>query len=362
VNTDVLFHARNRRGLGHFMRAQNIAAELHQQQPACRIHIHATRPPDPCLLDSSALSISSEADTSWEEMVTASQPQVLVHDTTMSGGGTALSGGTSNHSTKRVLVLRRRSVDQHHALLNDPELRQVSRFIVPHTYEEFGLELHEWMRDRTHFVGPIGRRPVAERAAAVRARLGVGPDDFLITATVGGGGFEQQAERFFEIVAACIPALASTQRQITWLVVLGPNYARPERADSFAHLPNTRAVVTQPRLVDTIAASDLVFAEGGYNTVTEVLLAQTPAVFIPSDRKLDDQRERVERVARTGAAVVVDPQDSLSCTTTAVQEVLADRAAFRALQIAAKSHTIQLGNAQAAAVIGSLLKHRSTLP
>jgi predicted glycosyltransferase len=355
VNTDVLFHARNRRGLGHFMRAQNIAAELHQQQPSCRIHIHATRPPDPCLFDNSALSISSEADTSWEEMVTASRPQVLVHDTTM-------SGGTSDHSTKRVLVLRRRSVDQHQALLNDPELRQVCRFIVPHTYEEFGLELHEWMRDRTHFVGPIGRRPVAETAAAVRDRLGVGTHDFLITATVGGGGFEQQAERFFEIVEACIPAVAAAQREMTWLVVLGPNYAHPERADAFAQLPNTRAVVTEPRLVDTIAASDLVIAEGGYNTVTEVLLAQTPAVFIPSDRKLDDQRERVDRVARTGAAVVVDPQDSLSCTTTAVQELLADRAAFKAMEIAARSHTIQLGNAQAAAVIGSLLKHGSALP
>jgi predicted glycosyltransferase len=354
VSTGVLFHARNRRGLGHFIRAQNIATELQRQNQNCPIRIHATQVPAVDLVEPSML-VTSESEGSWEDVVESFRPEVIVHDTTITAGPARL-----DYCPKRVLVLRRRGLDQHEALLNEPQLRTVSKFIIPHTCEEFGLELPHWVRTRAHFVGPIGRIPDSVKAAAVRTRLGVAPDGLLITATVGGGGFESQADRFFEIVAACAAALASIRSRITFLIVLGPNYARPEVASSLALLPNTRVVVVEPRVVDAIAASDFVIAEGGYNTVTEVILAQTPAIFIPSRRKLDDQRERVDRVAATGAALVVDPAGELSSIASFICARLSDESALDRMRTSARAHRIELGNAEAASVILSLLGPKSS--
>jgi predicted glycosyltransferase len=360
MSTDVLFHARNQRGLGHFIRAQNIATELARQDQRCEIQIHTTQRPDPNLVQSPA-TITSEADVSWGDVVSATRPQVIVHDTTINGGipgGRAGAERSLESHPKRVLVLRRRSIEQHEALLNEPELRQVSKFVVPHPPEEFGLDLPTWIRDRTHFVGPIGRSPDLHNVAAVRTRLGVGPGDFLVTVTVGGGGFAAQADRFFEIVAACIARL-TVQRRVTFLIVLGPNYAKPELASTLEMLPNTTVVVVEARLVDAIAASDLVIAEGGYNTVTEVLLAQTPAIFIPSQRKLDDQRERVERIAATGAALVVDPESPLAEIASVICARIGDCSAVDLMRASARANQIQLGNTEAASVILSLLSRKT---
>ena len=352
-----LFHARNRRGLGHLMRAYNIASALRVLDPHCPVHIHATRQPDPTLFeaDSSAFTITNDSVVAWDTVVEALRPEVIVHDTTLTVGDARL-----DYEPERVLVIRRRTVGQHEELLNDPLLRLVSRFIVPHSREEFGLDLPPWVEHRTHFVGPIVRRPEPRSINEIRRRFGADPGDVLVTATVGGGGFDEQADRFFEIVAACVPGLVAARANVRCLVVLGPNYSNPAMARRLGALPNTTLVAIEPRLVDVIAASDLVIAEGGYNTVTEVSLAQVPAVFIPSRRKLDDQRERVCRVAGTGAALVVYPESPVAETASTVCALMGDPSTLLSMRSAASTRTFSLGNDAAAAVISSLRSRSCT--
>ena len=352
MTSTALFHARNRRGLGHLMRAQNIASALRESGPHVTPHVHATHRPDPALWDDE-IALTTDSDRSWAATRTRLRPTVIIHDTTLAHD--LAEARREGDDARTVLVLRRRHVDQHHELLARHDLSCIDRFIVPHTIEEFGHELPARVGGRTSFVGPIARRPNDAGRAAIRRQLGIDPTEFLVTATVGGGGFAEQADRFFEIVGAMIDAVSATRPDAHFAVVLGPNYRNDQVADQLRRRSATTVVTVEPRLVDLVAASDLVIAEGGYNTVTEVRLAQTPTIFIPSLRRLDDQAERVELVAKTGAAVVVFPGDPLNLASDLAGALAGNNAQLAGMRSAAAARPLTLGNDAAARIITSLV-------
>lgn len=172
--------------------------------------------------------------------------------------------------------------------------------------------------------------------------------------TAGGGGFVDQADRLFSLVADAIRRVAGEGLCARWLVVLGPNHPGSPSAEALRALPDVTVVAATPRLVDVVAAADLVIAEGGYNTVAEVRLAGAPAVFVPSARRLDDQAERVRRVADSGAAYVVDPAGPDQALSELVVELLSQPPRLEALKSAAQATGIVLGNEQAGAIIAAM--------
>jgi UDP-N-acetylglucosamine:LPS N-acetylglucosamine transferase len=83
------------------------------------------------------------------------------------------------------------------------------------------------------------------------------------------------------------------------LVIQGPKFEQSIRA-----LDGMTVIPYEPEIGNLIAISSLVISEGGYNTVHEIRLAKTPAIFLPTAKHYDDQEARVRELERRGLAVV----------------------------------------------------------
>lgn len=348
----VLFQVRNRRGLGHQMRVRNIAAALREHAPDLDLRFHAAVAPEPDLWDAS-LPVTHDAEIGWAECAAVVDPDVVVYDTVLPEPTQRLVSVRA----RLVFVLRGRNEARTHELMSDPFLDRVDAFVVPHEADEPGRPdrfLPPHLVERAHVVGTIGRLPRRDRIHAMRSRYGAGDGRLLLTSTVGGGGFREQADRFFGAVLLTAHRVAETLPEARHVVVLGPNYRNRAMEIALASVPGVEVVSCEPELVDLLAASDLVIAEGGYNTVTEVRLAEVAAVFVPSERGLDDQVARVDDLARHGAARVWLPGGDTTSLADEVVGLLADAAARRAMRDRHRRRPVDLGNARAAAVIAGV--------
>lgn len=349
----VLFQVRNRRGLGHQMRVRNIATALAEVAPELCIGVHAATAPEPELWDP-ALPATDDGTVSWADRSAAFDPDVVVYDTVLPAPDDRLVSRRARY----VFVMRGRTETRTAELFDDPFLDRVDAFVVPHDADELAIPGHalpDHLMTRAHVVGPIGRRPDATRRADVRDRYLAGAD-LLLTSTVGGGGFREQADRFFRAVLSTAHRVAEELPGVRHVVVLGPNYDNRAMAIALAAVPGVQVVPCEPAMVDLLAASDLVIAEGGYNTVTEVRLAEVPAVFVPSERSLDDQFGRVERLAGHGAAAVWRPDGDTAELAGTVVGLLTDPVRRAAMTSAHRRRPVDLGNRRAAEVIAAVAR------
>ncbi len=303
-----LFHVRNRRGLGHMMRGLNIAGALLALQPAARVAFHLRSAPAAGFWPQAIAHVVDDGQEGCSAVQLARrwQPQVQVFDTMLPRPEELAELRAAAPGSRLVFVMRRCLPAEQAALHAHPVLKAMDLVLVPHAAADFDLPMPPWLQERCRFVGPIVRSPDPAARHALEARLGLAPGEFLLTSTVGGGGFAEQAERFFACVAAAHRQLLAAPPAARWrhIVVLGPNYG-----GRFDALPGMTVIESEPDLVGLLARSDLVVAEGGYNTVSELSVVRTPAVFLPSERGKDDQFERVDRLAAKGCCLVLPPQD-----------------------------------------------------
>ena len=172
-----------------------------------------------------------------------------------------------------------------------------------------------WAAEKVHACGRIGS---ALRSAGVPVDLG---DRTQPTVLVTGGGGRDAAP----LVSTYLEALRDHRPTVTSQVVLGPDYpvegwpGLDSRARRYATIE--RFVGNMP---DRIAASDVIVAMAGYNTVCEILEAGRPAVLIPRVEPRAEQLLRAQRWQRARRVKVIHP-DSLDPTSLwrAVEEVLA---------------------------------------
>jgi predicted glycosyltransferase len=314
VNTEhsprCVFHVRNRRGLGHMMRGLNMATAMLELAPQARIAFHLRTAPAPgfwphgiaCVVDE-----SGGVEQSAPALVRRWESQVQVFDTMLPRPEDLSELRAAAPGCRLVFVMRRCLPQEQAALYSHPSLKCMDLVLVPHAAADFDLPIPAWLEPRCRFVGPIVRRPDPAARQALEARLGLAPGEFLVTSTVGGGGFADQAERFFDTVGAAHRQLLAAPPAARWrhIVVLGPNFQ-----GEFAAQPGMTVIDSEPDLVGLLARSDLVVAEGGYNTVTELSVVRTPAIFMPSQRGKDDQVERVSRLAAKGCGIVLQPGDA----------------------------------------------------
>lgn len=293
----ILFQAHSRRGLGHLSRGLNIAREVRALAPEAEITFHVSNPGAAsccppayrCLVESGV----SDA-TPWADALRMASPDIAVFDTVLRPQDVAIT------TSRRAFVLRKAHETRHADLLSSGVLEQMDLVIIPHDEEEFDSPLSLRVRERTAFVGPIVRLPNREAQEALRQKYEIGPGDFVLTSTVGGGGFAQTAARLFETVSRAHVLLSPRLPTFRHIVVLGPQCSI--KLDS---VPGMTVVQSEPELVNLLAISTLVVAEGGYNTVNELRAVKTPALFVPGARTYDNQEERVRALEALGLARVL---------------------------------------------------------
>ncbi|MEY2690124.1 MAG: hypothetical protein RL375_4324 [Pseudomonadota bacterium] len=353
----VLFHVRNRRGLGHMMRGLNMALALRERSPGSQLLFHLRAAPAPGFWPDGVAHVVDDGRGA-AAAVARFAPHVQVFDTMLPDSDELAALRRAAPASRLAFVMRRCLPDEQAAVYAHPALAAMDCVLVPHTPAEFGIALPAGMRPRCHFVGPIARLPRAEAQARIAERYALRSDEFLLTSTVGGGGFADQAETFFDAVREVHRRVQAVAGARPWrhVVVLGPNYT-----GSFEPLPGMTVVNFEPDLVNLLAVSNLVIAEGGYNTVSELTLTRTPALFLPSRRGKDDQFERVQRLADAGCALVFDAGDAQGIAL-AVSRLRADPGQLASMQRQYPFVESTLGNARAAMLLQGLAVLATTTP
>ena len=303
-----LFHLRNRRGLGHLVRGLNIARALLALRPEAHVAFHlATRPPSGFWPEEFPHEVDDgQPDHQAPAVARRWSPQVQVFDSELPAADELQALRAAAPGSALAFVMRRCLPTQQQALYAHPSLVAMDLVLVPQTAADFGHALPEWLASRSHFVGPIVRRPDGSAQRALEQRLGLRFGELVLTSTIGSGSVELPARRLFETVADAHSRLAALPQWQAWrhFVVLGPFFHDPVEA-----LPGMTLLPGEPGLVDLLARSDLAVADGGFNTVGELMLVRTPAVFLPVPRCTDDPVERVRRLADLGCCLVLQPGD-----------------------------------------------------
>jgi hypothetical protein len=149
-------------------------------------------------------------------------------------------------------------------------------------------------------VGPILLREREELMPREEARAALGVTrERAVYVTLGGGGDEAAART--------LPVLAERLVARGWHVVVGagPLYMGPERRGP--HITWMDRYVP----LELMLGVDAAVSAGGYNSVTELMFAGVPAVFLPQPRIADDQDGRARAAVAAGAARIANSLDDV---------------------------------------------------
>ncbi len=332
----ILFRIHNRKGMGHLMRSMNIARELLAMDDRHDIlfYVRSAPPFDLAKLGIRYVMSGDPDEMSLDEpAVRDFAPQLVVDDTILPEDGPA----------QRVFVMRRCVESRQQSIFATPALKTVNRVIVPHAEEEFGYDLAAWLREKTVFVGPIVRRPEAVVVEQLRRKYGLAPDDFVLVSTPGGGGFDKDAALFFDAVREAHKQVVARLPNLRHIVIRGPvSSAEVEPVDD-----HMQVVGTEPELVSLFSIASLIISAGGYNSVQEIRLTKRPAIFLPGQRKYDDQEERVQKFEAEGLARVLT-ETEVAPLAAAIAGILCDGEAIASMHRHYAGDRFEPGNREAA--------------
>ena len=286
----VVFNPINCTGLGHLTRSFCIATELRKIESDAFI-LFATDCPNTDLLNAEFPCLRLPlADNPINQVnypptyvvpalvnerliITAIQqvkPDVIVFDYKLSP---EILRRSRDVGSKNVLVLRKKKRD----LLAETfeQLAEFKHFfdrvIVPHLPGEFG-DYPAHLNGLFQFVGPIVKEPRPGAEERLRRRYQLAEEDFLITATCGGGGYSVDADRFIETVQQALLAIADRLPSARLILSVGPLCR-----DNRAWLSHSRVTVTEYEqdLMTLFKLSKVVVSQAGYNAINEILVARS---------------------------------------------------------------------------------------
>ena len=313
--TRILFQCHNRRGLGHLMRGMNLAQAIRNLVPSTDFLLYTCSNSAALPADHGFAFFLETAEWGmphWLEVLQSYQPDIVVYDTMLPKDA---AEAPVQFGTYTVYVMRKSKADRQQEIFANAILERADLVLIPHTPEEFGYQLPLSIADKSVFVGPIVRSPDSAAQTRLRQAYQICDTDFVLTSTVGGGGFAEQAQEFFAKVFAVHQQLAPRMPNLRHLVIQGPNFAT-----TLPPMAGMTIIEQEPELINLLAISDLVIAEGGYNTVNEIRSVKTPAAFLPSVRNFDDQEERVRLLEAQGLAFVF-PEGALETTAQQIADV-----------------------------------------
>lgn len=163
------------------------------------------------------------------------------------------------------------------------------------------------VKEKTEFCGYI-RKPVDITVRdRMRHSLGVDDSEKLILVTLGGG------EDGFDIAKKYLQIATSTKFDtVKSLVVSGPEMPvkhRVELAEIAGSNQNVIFIEFTGDILSMMSASDVVVSMAGYNTVSEILSLNKPAVIIPRIKPTLEQLMRAEGMRRLGLLNVIHPYE-----------------------------------------------------
>ncbi|MET0401093.1 MAG: glycosyltransferase [Cystobacter sp.] len=310
----VVFYAVNGLGLGHVTRLVSIARALRRRSPESEVlfltsseadHViyregfAAVKLPSKTIRERCGLSKGSYLrlvqTVTWNALA-AFDPDVLVVDTYPTGSFEELIP-VLRWRQKNVFVFREQRAESADSELLQASLRLYDRILIPHEDVARVGPLPEPAKALA--VGPILIRERSELPDRARARqaLGLPVDGTLLYASFGGGG-DPEAARALSLTAEVVRGLPGVR------LVVG---AGPLWRESLPTLEG--AVVLQGRYpaLDFLPAFDAAVTAAGYNAVHELLYAGIPSVFVPFERRVDDQEQRVREVVEAGAGLACAP-------------------------------------------------------
>lgn len=169
---------------------------------------------------------------------------------------------------------------------------------------------------KVRYTGYLDRRPGRPRAAphwtaSAAADLDLPPGRLLLVTAGGGqdGGPLMQALVQAELpsgsncVAVTGPFMPANTKQ-----ALAARAARDQRFKVIEFLPEP---------TDLLERADQVIAMGGYNTVSEILSFEKPALIVPRVEPRQEQLIRARRMQKLGLVDVLHPQDLKPATLSA---------------------------------------------
>ena len=178
--------------------------------------------------------------------------------------------------------------------------------------------------EKTFFCGYTRRSDYQRTPAEIRAELGINGGRLVLVATGGG-------EDGANLVREALSTVKEFGNRFAdhCVVFLGPEMPQAQ-ADRFEALAASLPAVTVKSFcedfVSYVAAADAVVAMGGYNTVTEVLSLDVPAVIVPRTKPVSEQEIRAMQLERLGLVRALNP--SLLCPAE-LQQALTDAIAQR---------------------------------
>ena len=335
----IAFRLPNRRGLGHFVRSLNVANEIRLVDETARLLFCVRKEPPREFLDPAIDWVAEDSNEplGFPASPERFQPDVLILDTVLPKDLTR----RPPPGVRLVLMMRRCRDDRQASLFEDRRLDWIDRLLIPHTSEEFGYRIPDALEPKTEFIGPISRHPDAARQQELRRKYSLSDDDFLLVSTAGGGGFLDSSRELADVALAVHCLAAGRIRNLRHIFVRGP-LAGGEIRDA----EGLDVVGTEPLMVDLFALANAVIAGGGYNTVNELRVTGTPAFFVPGERSVDDQLERVRRAEQAGCGVVVSERGEQAAARIVAN--LADRELLAGMRRAHAENVIRLGNRRAA--------------
>lgn len=177
-------------------------------------------------------------------------------------------------------------------------------------------EIPTELADRTLFTGLL---------ADGRTMTGAVPQaDRPYVLTMVGGGSDGEA-------LASAAAAATLPSGVRHLVVTGPQMDPAARSRVFAHAgPGVDVLPEVPDGLACITGAQAVLTMGGYNTITEILSTDSPALVVPRVRPRAEQLIRAQGLASVGALDMLHP-DHLSAESVSawLRSALTDRALGR---------------------------------
>ena len=155
------------------------------------------------------------------------------------------------------------------------------------------------------YTGFITPKPRLNARTTIRAKLGLGPGDVLIVASIGSGSVGSHLLEAVAAAADCGPIPAGFHFHL----FTGP-YCPPEMAQKLHAAAGPNLVVEQftDHFIDWLAAADLSVSMAGYNTSMNILAAGVPALMLPFDQNRE-QRLRVERLIADHPVYILDQAD-----------------------------------------------------
>jgi predicted glycosyltransferase len=159
---------------------------------------------------------------------------------------------------------------------------------------------------RTLFCGYLRKNAEPNSREETRRLLSIRNEEKLVLVTPGGG------QDGYHIIETFLAGLSSLRQEIKSLVVCGPEMPNLQQAKLHHMALNDRNVIFYEftgEMASLMAASDVVIAMGGYNTICEILSLEKCAIVVPRVRPTEEQWIRARQMSHLGLFKSIHPDE-----------------------------------------------------